>query len=294
MLFIPVTIGAAALQVARNAMQRGLFEGGGPWGATLVRFLFGLPFSLVFVAIVWTLTPDAHLNFSPWFWVMALVGGVAQIGATAALLVSIHRAGFSLAAIFQQSSLPLAAVVGWLALGEGMTGPGWLGVVLATAGLLALAWPRGGVRAPGAISGALLGLLSGALYAIVLNTFRVAILTVEPAYPVLGAVLTTLATQAIQTVGLVGWLMWRDPPALRSVLGAWKRSLSAGFFGSAASALWLTALGLAPAAQVRAVGVVEMPIAAMAGRKLFAERMTWRQVALAGTVALGVVLAALG
>lgn len=294
MLFIPVTIGAAALQVARNAMQKSLLEGGGPWGATLVRFLFGLPFSLVFVALALLVWPDTTPQFGARFWVTAGLGAAAQIGATAALLVSIHRSGFGLAAIFQQSSLPFAALLGWWGLGEGMSAAGWLGVAMASLGLVALAWPRKGVSEAGAISGALLGLVSGAFYAVALNAFRVSNLAVEPDHAILGAVVTTSATQAMQTAALVGWLLLRDRRALMSVLKAWRRSLSAGFFGAAASALWLTALGLAPAGQVRAVGVVEMPIAAATGRKLFAERLSWRQIVLGGLVALGVVFAALG
>lgn len=294
MLFIPITIGAAALQVARNAMQRGLLAGGGPWGATLVRFLFGLPFSLAFVAIALAVWPQASPHFGARFWIMAGVGAAAQIGATAALLVSIHRAGFGLAAIFQQSSLPFAALLGWLALGEGPSAVGWIGVAMASLGLFVLAWPKTGATIMGGMSGAWLGLLSGAFYAVALNTFRVANLTVEPSHPIVAAVLTTSTTQAMQTAALVLWLLARDPAALFAVLRAWRQSLSAGFFGAAASALWLMALGLAPAGQVRAVGVVEMPIAAAAGRKLFAERLSWKQLLLGGLVALGVVFAALG
>ena len=74
MLFIPVTIGAAALQVARNAMQKSLLEGGGPWGATLVRFLFGLPCSLAFVAVALAVWPDASPHFGARCWIMAGVG----------------------------------------------------------------------------------------------------------------------------------------------------------------------------------------------------------------------------
>jgi drug/metabolite transporter (DMT)-like permease len=293
MLFIPITVVATAFQVARNAMQRGLLDGGGPWGATLVRFLFALPFCILFVAGAWLAAPDASPGFSSPFWIGAVAGGAAQIGATAALLVSMHRSGFALAAVFQQSSLPLAALVAWIVLGEGFTPVGWTGVLMTSAGLLTLAWPRDGI-APGGMSGAWLGLLSGAFYAVALNAYRVATVTVEPDHPFLGAVLTTLTTQAMQSVGLIGWLMWRDRPALVAVLRAWRRSLGAGFFGAAASALWLTALGLAPAAHVRAVGVIEMPMAALAGRKLFAESLTLRQVLLSAAVVLGVVMAVLG
>ena len=52
MLWIMLTAAAAPLQVARNALQRGLVGDAGPWGATLVRFLFGLPFSLAMFAVV--------------------------------------------------------------------------------------------------------------------------------------------------------------------------------------------------------------------------------------------------
>ena len=140
----------------------------------------------------------------------------------------------------------------------------------------------------------MLGLLSGALYAVALNAFRAASLALEPTYPVVAAVLTNSVTQAVQAAGMVLWLVARDRSALMAVLRAWRQSLGAGFFGAAASALWLVALGLAPAAQVRAVGVLEMPIAAMTGRKLFAERLSFRQVMLGALVAIGVVLAALG
>ncbi|MDU6727614.1 MAG: EamA/RhaT family transporter, partial [Bradyrhizobium sp.] len=51
-LWIPFTLVAAAGQVARNAMQRSLTAKLGTWGATNIRFLFGFPFSLVFLAAV--------------------------------------------------------------------------------------------------------------------------------------------------------------------------------------------------------------------------------------------------
>ena len=81
--------------------------------------------------------------------------------------------------------------------------------------------------------------------------------------------------------------------ALIAALRSWRPSIGAGFFGAAASACWFTALAMAPAGAVRAVGVVEMPIAALTGRRLFAERLTVLQWAAAALTAGGVILAAL-
>jgi len=54
----------AAGQTARNAMQRNLTARIGTVGATQVRFLYGLPFSLVFLLMASTLTeqPIPSLN----------------------------------------------------------------------------------------------------------------------------------------------------------------------------------------------------------------------------------------
>ena len=52
LLWIPATIAASLLQTARNLTQRSLTDIIGVVGATQVRFLFGLPFALLFLALV--------------------------------------------------------------------------------------------------------------------------------------------------------------------------------------------------------------------------------------------------
>jgi drug/metabolite transporter (DMT)-like permease len=93
---------------------------------------------------------------------------------------------------------------------------------------------------------------------------------------------------------LTAFLAVTRPAALLAVAASWRRSLGAGFFGSAASACWFSALALAPAASVRAVGVLEIPFAALAGKRLFKERLTLRQAAGAAFAAAGVAAAAFG
>jgi drug/metabolite transporter (DMT)-like permease len=95
-------------------------------------------------------------------------------------------------------------------------------------------------------------------------------------------------------VALGGFLAIRNPDALVEVAKAWRRSLGAGFCGAAASGLWFTAMAMSPVGPVRAVGVVEMPMAAIAGRRLFAERLTPSQMIFGLIAAAGVVMAALG
>ena len=290
MLWIPITVLATGLQVGRNALQRGLLADAGPWGASLVRFLFGLPFSLLFVAVAWWVTPGVRPHFSLDFFLACAIGGTAQILATAAMLVSMRRSSFALGTVFQQSGIPLAAIFG-LVVGEHLAVLKWIGLALATAGLMWLGWPRDRGKDWTAAG---LGILAGAGFALAGNAFRQASIGLARSEPVLSAQITVFVVQAMQSVALVVWLALSDRRSLYVAVTSWRSSILAGFFGAAASGLWFTAFAMAPVGLVRAVGVSEMPIAALAGRRLFRERLSMWQFAAAAVTALGVGFAALG
>ncbi len=293
MLWLVFAAAAAPLQVARNALQRGMVGAAGPWGATLVRFLFGLPFSLALLAVVALTVQDARPTFSARFWVGVGAGAVAQVAATGFLLLAMARSGFAVATVMQQSSLPLGAILGWFALGDRLSVSAWIGVAVATLGIAILSWPRREDVRGGAI-GALLGLASGAAFAVSLNGYRQSGLSLEPAHPIYAAAVGLVVAQVIQTVLLGGALAVVAPASLRAVLASWRTSLKAGLFGASASACWFAALALAPAGPVRAVGVIETPIAAAVGRRLFREKLRLRQWIGGALSAAGVLLTALG
>lgn len=291
MLWVLLAAAAAPLQVARNAFQRGMIGEAGPWGATLVRFLFGLPFSLVLLAIAILLTPDARPSPGLWFLVTVGAGGLAQIGATACLLVAMQKAGFAVATFLQQAALPFGALLGWAVFGDAMRPLQWAGVGVTCAGLFVLSWPRDGLRSMD--SGALLGLAAAAFFAISMNGYRQAGLALEPRHPVFAGIGAVVAAQAIQSSILGGILAVLQPAALRAVFASWRSSLGAGACGAGASVLWFSALAMSPPGPVRAIGVIEAPIAALAGRTLFRERVTFLQMAAGAATALGVVVTAL-
>ena len=291
MLWAVLAAAAAPLQVARNAFQRGMIGEAGPWGATLVRFLFGLPFSLALLGIAVLATPDARPTPDLRFLVTVGAGGIAQIGATACLLVAMERAGFAVATFLQQAALPFGAVLGWIAFGDGMNLLQWLGVGVTTVGLLVLSWPKEGIRTMD--PGALLGLAAAAFFALSMNGYRQAGLALEPRHPIFAGIGSVVAAQALQSVVLGGALAALRPAALRAVFVSWRASLGAGACGAGASVLWFSALAMSPPGPVRAIGVIEAPIAALAGRTLFRERLTPRQLAAGAATALGVVVTAL-
>ncbi|WP_404333400.1 EamA/RhaT family transporter [Sphingomonas sp. MMS12-HWE2-04] len=287
LLWMGATVAAAALQVGRNALQRGLMPRSGPWGATLVRFLFGLPFSLALAAIAVALSHDLHPRFGWDFWWPALAGAVSQVAATAALLMAMHRAGFAVGTALQLSSVPLAAILGLAVFGDTLSALGWAGVGLTTIGLAALAWPRGAASVAHPVAGVAFGIVSGLCFGFALNAFRHAGLGLEPHHPFFAAMASLTIVQAIQSAALTAYLAIWDRRALVAIFKGWRHSLGAGMFGGLASSGWFLALNLTTAAAVRSLGVIEMPIAALAGHRLFRERVTV-------TMALGVLAVTAG
>jgi len=289
-LWGPATVLAASFQVARNALQRGLMGAAGPWGATLVRFLFGLPFSLAFVGLAAALTRHLAPDWRGTFWLATSAGALAQLLATAALLTAMRRAGFAVGTALQQSSLPLAAVIGLVVFKDPLSPIAWIGVAATTAGFAVLSWPGRVASGPQPFTGAAFGLLSGLCFGFSLNAFRHAVLVLEPRHPAFAALTTVAVAQGLQAAGLIIWLAFRDRSALRAVMGGWRASLGAGLFGALASAGWFFAVALAPAAPVRALGMIEVPIAALAGRRMFREKLSLRQVLGGGAILAGVAM----
>lgn len=293
LLWIPATIAASIFQVGRNALQRGVMNTAGPWGATLVRFLFGLPFSILFTLLALLAAPHAHPTFGSAFWWSAAAGAASQVLATAALLAAMHRAGFAVGTALQQSSLPLAALVGLVVYHDHLSVIAWIGVAITTVGLAVLTWPSNLATAPHAVSGALFGLLSGLCFGFSLNAFRHAALAMDAAHPIFAAIVSVCVVQAMQAATLTLVLLLLNRAALRAVLRNWRGSLGAGACGAFASAGWFVALALSPAAPVRALGVIEAPIAAVAGHRLFQETMHLKQILAGIAVILGIVMTSL-
>lgn len=287
-LWIPVTIWAAFAQTVRNAAQRSLTAELGTLGATLVRFLYGLPFAALWLVAVQAFLGAALPSPSWTFFGWVLSGAVAQIAATALLLRTMQERNFALGVAYSKSEVLQVAIFALAFLGDPITLMAGLAIAAGTAGVLLLSpagWGAGfNSRA------AVLGLASGAGFAFSAVGYRGAALALGDVSFLLAAAYTLVAAQVLQTLLLGGWMLARDPASVVRVLRAWKASLLAGFMGAAASAGWFTAFAIEPAAHVRTLGLIELVFSYAVSLKLFRETLSRRELAGMGLLALGVVL----
>src|SRR5690242_9089642 len=135
-LWIPFTLLAAAGQTARNAMQRELTASLGSVGATHVRFLFGFPFALVFLAAV-TAWSGSGLPATNWqFWVSDVAGALAQIGGTALMLKTMTERSFVVTTAYLKTEPLFVAALGLAFLHDQLTPGMAAAIVIATAGVV--------------------------------------------------------------------------------------------------------------------------------------------------------------
>lgn len=274
MLWIPITLIAAGAQVLRNGAQASLTGKIGTLGATQVRFVFGLPFAVLFLAAGLLITGEAlpHVTALALRW--GVLGAVCQIAATALMLLVMHRRAFGVAYAYIKTEPVIVALLGVALLHDRLPPLGWAAVAVVTAGVVLASVKPGeyarllsekGMIAAGVVSGGLFGLSAIA--------FRGAIAALPDGGFVIRSLTMLTVTLAIQA-GLLGlWLALRDRGAFTGSLREWRQSIGAGFLGALASAFWFMGFALTAAANVRTLALVEMPLAALLSGKLTGKGM---------------------
>lgn len=291
-LWAVFTIAATLAQTYRNATQRGLTGPLGTRGATYVRFLYGLPFALIFLAVVCAVLgrappmPDA----AAFGW--AALGGMTQILATALMLTAMQERSFVATIAYTKTEPVQVALFGLIFLGDHLSPALVTAILVATAGVMILSWPTRAQREAGGagLRPALIGVASGGFFALSAIGFRGAIVGLDDPGFVLRATTVLALGLALQTGVIVVWLLAFDRARLAAILALWRPSMKAGFAGALASQFWFLAFALTSAAAVRTLALVEVIWAQIASKKLFRQGASRREVAGMALIVLGVAI----
>jgi drug/metabolite transporter (DMT)-like permease len=290
-LWVVYTVIAAASQTVRNAAQRELTTSLGTVGATHVRFLFGLPFALIFLAGVLIVTGEPLPGMPAVFWPWVLQGSLAQIAATALMLAAMNDRSFVVVYAYIKTEPVQAALFGLIFLGDVVTPMMAAAILIATTGVVVMALKPNtslGLKAT------LLGLAAGAMFALSAVGYRGAILSLGLQNYLMAATFTMVVGLGIQVALLSVYLAVRDPAVTRAILKHWRVSMLAGFLGAVASQFWFLAFALASAASVRTLALVEVLFAQAISRFAFKQRTTAREALGIGLIVVGVGLVVLG
>lgn len=287
MLWAVFTLIAAAAQTARNAMQRELTATLGTVGATHVRFLFGFPFALIFLAGV-ALTVGEVLPHPPLiFWPWVIAGAFTQIAATATMLSVMGQRSFVVSYAFIKTEPVHVALFGLIFLGDKVTPLTAAAILIATAGVIVISL-KPGVSQLSSWRSTIVGLVSGALFGLSAITYRGAILKLQLHDFVLAATFTVSVGLVIQAAVLSLYLWLREAKVMRDIMAAWRPSLFAGFMGAFASEFWFLGFAITSAANVRTLALVEVLFAQGVTHFVFKQPTAVREIAGVVLVVVGV------
>lgn len=293
-LWIPITIAAAFIQNIRSAMQKHLKSVMGTTGATFVRFGFGLPFAALFLAALHFgaghAFPVPNVSFIGW----TLLGGIAQILATALLVHLFSFRNFAVGTAYSRTEPAQAAVFGLIFLGEGVTAGTLVAITISVFGVMLISVARTALSIRSLFTSlstrtALIGLGSGTFFGVSAVSYRAASLSLGGPNFMMQAATTLVATLIFQVIVMMAWMAWRKPEEFGRVVRAWKPGLVVGLAGATASLGWFSAMTLQQAAYVKVLAQIEMLFTFASSVFVFKETITRMEVAGCLLIVFGVI-----
>jgi drug/metabolite transporter (DMT)-like permease len=229
--------------------------------------------------------PHPGLAFWPW----VLAGAFTQIAATATMLSVMGQRSFVVSYAFIKTEPVSVALFGLIFLGDKITPLSGAAIIIATIGVIVISLKQGASEVSTTRS-TIIGLFSGALFAMSAIGFRGAILALQHPDFVLAATFTLAVGLVLQAALLSIYLWLRDPKVLHDIVRAWRPSLFAGFMGALASQFWFLAFAIATAASVRTLALVEVLFAQAIWKFIFKQPTTVREGVGIVLVVIGVAL----
>lgn len=297
--WVGITIASAFLQNMRSVFQKHLKGRMGTTGATFVRFGFGVPFACLYLAILHfgLARPLPGPNLAFVFW--AILGGLAQIGATFLLVHLFSLRNFAVGTAYSRTEPAQAAILAFLFLGERLSPSGVFAILISMSGVMLISVARTDVTLRSVLAStfsrtARIGLLSGLFFGLSSVSYSTASGALAPSLPhpdaMMQAAYTLVFVIVLQTAAMLAWLVIREPEELRRAARAWKIATATGFVGATASFGWFTAMTLQHPAVVRALAQVELLFTFASTAFIFRERLNRMEIAGCMLIVLGILI----
>ena len=298
-LWVPITLAAAFMQNLRSALQKHLKESLSTSGATFCRFVYAVPLALAYVSLLGEGYGLEWPTPNPRFVLFAMLGGIAQITATALLVSLFSLRNFAVGTTYSKTETVQTAIFGFILLGEPVSLAAALAIGISLVGVLAISVARSTLTLRNLLVGwtdraALIGVLSGTFFGVSAVSYRAASLSLGGDGFLMQAAFTLACVLVFQTVLMAAWIRVREPGELTRVGRAWRVAAFVGVSGMLGSAGWFTAMTLENAAYVRALGQVELVFTFMASWFFFRERSTGLEIAGVLLIVAGILILLLG
>jgi drug/metabolite transporter (DMT)-like permease len=281
---------AAMMQAVRTAGQKVLIADISPLAATLVRYLFGLPFIAIYLGYLLAERDYSIPVPGMLFYVYGIAAGFLQIIATIFLIRLFTLRNFAVGSCYIRTEILITAVIGLTVFGELVSGLGWIAMLTCVVGLVLITVAKSGKLSDLWSLSAFYGVGAGIAFSLTSLLIRQASLSFGLDDAMFTAALTLAYMIVVQTLMSLGMLLVNNASEFRIIVRKWKPSLFVGATSVIGSAGWFTAFTLERAAYVKTLGQVELLLTLAISILYFKERPS--KLELSGMIILvgGVVL----
>lgn len=288
--WIAFTVMAALMQAVRTAGQKQLSNSVTPMSSTLIRYLFGLPFTILYLLYVTRseLLPVVTTALgSSRFILFALAAALAQIIATFLLIKVFSFRNFTVGTSLAKTEAVQAAVFGTVLFGIPLSLPGWLAVGIGFLGIYIVSMPTGGQRwEPRTV---LLGTLSGTAFALTSLWIREASLSLGLSV-LPSAAVTLVFMVTVQSLMCLSYTYVRERSQFAAIAQRLRLASFVGLTSALGSVGWFTAMTYQNPALVKSLGQIEFIFTLLLTTLFFKERVTPRELLGVAAIVCSVIL----
>lgn len=298
-LWISITICAAFFQNIRTALQKYLKGRLSTGGATYVRFFYGLPFAVLYFIALHKFGGYPIYDPTAEFAVYVIVGGLAQILATALLVILFALRNFAVGTTYSKTETVQAAMFGMVLLGDQLSTPALIAIGISLVGIMLISVSGSKITLREILVGwtgksALFGLLSGGLFGISAVSYRAAALSLGGEGAIMQAATALVYVLTFQTIVMTVYLVFAEKGQITTVIKNWKVAGWVGVTGMLGSVGWFTAMAMQNAAYVRAVGQIELVFTFLISYFYFKEKTNRNEAAGVALIVAGILVLVLG
>lgn len=272
-LWIYFTLLAALMQAVRTAGQKKLTQHLNAMATTGVRYIYALPFALLYLYWMLDYRELAMPSFNAQFLQYVLVACVMQIIGTVCLVAAFNYRNFAVATSLAKTEAIQVAVVGVLLFSTSLSQLGWVSVVIGVVGVLLLSKVKFTFRDVFQNPGAGFGLASGLALAITTLLIRESSLALNTDL-LLSAAVTLAFMVSVQSLISFIYIYVQDSQQLKLMVSQWRLCLFVGITSVVGSIGWFTAASFQNAAYVKALGQVEFFITLLITYRIFREKIS--------------------
>ena len=288
-LWVVVTIIAATAQTIRTAIQRQMKGALGDYGASAIRFIYAVPFSLIWLlCILWYFDHSLPQLTFPFFLWLA-VGGLSQIIFTVFLVKLFSYKNFVVGVAFSKTEVLLVAILEALILSIAINLQFAIAIVIGTISVIMLSLKENllsfrEIRTGLQSRSTGIGLLAGVALALSVVGFRAAIDALASDELMVRAATAGALGVIGQAFVMVGYLFMFRKQELIASLSEWKPGVLTGVFATTATGGWFIAFAMHSGAAVRAVGQIELVLSIAITILAFKQKIT--KIELTGVILL--------